>query len=383
MATTRESLGTSERTAFPVDADAVRVPRSADRVAALALSLVDGVGPVTWRRWAFADGGADASLRHRVGTAARAHALDSAREAVARAERAGATLLLACDDAYPRALSELPDPPPALWCLGDASLLDPGRVRVALVGTRTATAYGLRVADALARDAAAARVVVVSGMARGIDAAAHTGALLAGGDTVAVLGSGVDVPYPRTHRALHARIVRDGLVLAEALPGSPPTAGAFPRRNRIVAALSRATVVVEAGLRSGALITAGLALDLGRDVGAVPGPVDVAQAAGSNALLRDGAAVVAEPRDLLALVGVQDVIPKVAAAPTPELDPVQRRVWSALAEPAADLDLLATRASLDVRACAAAVGLLEAAGLLRTGYDGSIARCRVERSGAG
>jgi len=213
-------------------------------------------------------------------------------------------------------------------------------------------------------------------MALGIDAAAHVGALDAGGLTIAVLGSGVDVPYPRSHRALHARLARDGLVLSESLPGAAPTAGAFPRRNRIVAAISRATVVVEAGARSGALITAGLALDLGRDVAAVPGPMDVPQAAGSNALLRDGAAVVSEPRDLLALAGVdaaRAVTPHSLSVPA--LDPLPLRVWTALGEPARDLDLLAGRAGLDARACATAVGLLEAAGLVRTSYDGSIARC--------
>jgi DNA processing protein len=360
--------------ALPRDAGGAPVPPSADRRAALALSLVDGVGAVTYRRWALADGGAEASLARRVGVAARERALGAADRALARASGAGIELLLLGDDAYPGVMLELSDPPPALWCLGDLRLLDADRPRVAIVGTRAATPYGLRVADALARAAAGAGIVVVSGMARGIDTAAHVGALESGGPTIAVLGSGVDVPYPRTHRALHARIASDGLVLSEAPPGAAPTAGAFPRRNRLVAALSRATLVVEAGVRSGALITAGLALDLGREVAAVPGPVDVEQAAGSNALLRDGAAVVSEPRDLLALAGVDAPTPREMHA-APALDPLPLRVWTALGEPARDLDRLAARAELDARACATAVGLLEVAGLVRTGYDGSIARC--------
>ncbi|AHG91008.1 DNA protecting protein DprA [Gemmatirosa kalamazoonensis] len=366
-----------QASALPTDAGEQRVPPSADRRAALALSLVDRVGPVTYRRWALADGGADASLARRVGVAQRERALDAADVALANAHRAGIALLLLGDADYPTSLTQLPDPPPALWALGDVALLAPERVRVGIVGTRSATTYGLRVAEALGRAASSAGVIVVSGMARGIDAATHEGALRERGGTIAVLGSGADVPYPRTERGLHARIVRDGLVLSELPPGTAPSAGAFPRRNRIVAAISRATVVVEAGPKSGALITAGVALDLGRDVGAVPGAVDVAQAAGSNALLRDGAAVIAEPRDLLALVGVEAGYvgrgPGLADEP-PGMDDAGRRIWAALAEPARDLDELSARAHLDVRACAAAVGALEALGRLRTAFDGSIAR---------
>lgn len=368
-------------TAFPIDVGRVAVPRAADRRAALALALVDGVGPVSYRRWATADGGADASLARRVDAAGRARALAAADEVLRRTADAGAALLLADDPDYPAPLLELPDPPPALWCLGDSRLLAPAAARVAIVGTRSATPYGHRATSALAGAAADAGAVVVSGMALGIDATAHLAPLDRGARTIAVLGSGVDVPYPRAHRALHRRIVAHGLVLSELPPGTAPTAGAFPRRNRIVAALSQATLVVEAGARSGALITAAVALDLGRDVGAVPGPVDAPESAGTNALLRDGAAVIAEPADLLDLLGLatrpatgtarRD---QPAAAEPVGLGDDERAVWTALAAPAADADALAARAGVSPRACGAALGMLEAAGHVRVALDGSVSR---------
>jgi len=359
--------------------DAIVVPpRSADRRAALALSLVQGVGPVTYLAWATSDGGADASFARRLDASRQRRALEDADVAVARARSAGATLLLLGDPSYPAPLLELPDPPPALWCLGDTRLLEPQRARVALVGTRAATAYGLRVADAFAGAASVAGVIVVSGMALGIDAAAHVGALAHDGGTIAVLGSGVDVPYPRSHRELHARIAREGLVLSEFPPGAQPTPGAFPRRNRIVAALARATVVVEAGARSGALITASLALELGRDVGAVPGPIDAQESMGTNALLRDGAALIAEERDLLSLVDVESpresVTSQMLAAVPDGVGDDEERVWSALAHPARGVEELASRTRLGTRECVTALGLLEAAGHVRTAFDGSIGR---------
>lgn len=361
-------------TALPMDVEAAPVRPSADRAAALALSLVPNVGPVTYRRWAIADGDAAAAFARRVGTAARDVALAQANEALARGAACGATLLLMGDAAYPSSLLALADPPSAVWALGDVGLLERDAPNVAIVGTRAATPYGLRIAARLASALAAERVTVVSGMAIGIDAAAHVAALDAAGPTIAVLGSGVDVAYPRAHRALHRRIVQHGLVISEMPPGAAPTAGAFPRRNRIVAALARATLVVEAGLRSGALITASLALELGREVGAVPGPVDVAQSAGTNALLRDGAAMIAEPRDLLELIGMSERRVSQARAAPPGLGADEDAVWRALSEPAIDIDALASRVTITTRACLTALGALEVSGLVRVGLDGSVAR---------
>lgn len=205
----------------------------------------------------------------------------------------------------PACLSDLSHPPVKLWYLGDPGLLRmaPDRV-VAIVGTRQASQYGERVARQLATTCARAGLVVVSGLARGIDAAAHRACLAAGGGTIAVQGTGVDIPYPVTHFALHREIWKGGLVVSEMEPGMRAGPGCFPRRNRIIAALAKVTVVVEAGFKSGAINTAGQALDLGRTVAAVPGQIGDPRAAGVNHLIRDGAQVIADVEDLLSLYGL-------------------------------------------------------------------------------
>jgi DNA processing protein len=212
--------------------------------------------------------------------------------------------------------------------------------------------------------------VVVSGMARGIDAEAHRGALDVHAGTIAVLGTGPDVAYPSAHQALHRAIAAAGLLLAELPPGERADAGSFPRRNRIIAALGRVTVVVEAGHRSGALITAAHALELGRQVAAVPGPIDVPQCAGSNLLLRDGAHVVTDDADLMLLAGL-GAPPRVR---DPELAGPAAALWRALADGAADVDTLATRSGLPARECLTALGELEIAGLVSCALTGEIAR---------
>jgi len=204
---------------------------------------------------------------------------------------------------YPSVLFDLHDPPPLVFMRGEVGLL--GAAAAAIVGTRACTEYGAdaarSIADALVRSGA----VVVSGLAHGIDRHAHEAALDAGGSTIAVVGCGIDVVYPRQHERLHERIGRHGLLISEFLPGEPALPHHFPRRNRIIAALSRAVVVVEAPARSGALITAEHALDLGREVLAVPGPIGRRTSAGTNALIRDGATVVTVPEDVTrALAGL-------------------------------------------------------------------------------
>jgi DNA processing protein len=202
----------------------------------------------------------------------------------------------------PACLGELSRPVAGLWYLGDPEALAGAPFRhVAIVGTREASPYGIRVAERLATACARAGLVVVSGLARGVDAAAHRAALAAGGPTIGVQGTGVDVPYPASHRALHEALARQGTVLSEMEPGTPATPGCFPRRNRIIAALCHVTVVVEAGYKSGAINTAGQALELGRTVAAVPGRIDEERARGSNQLIRDGAQVIGDVDDLLSL----------------------------------------------------------------------------------
>ena len=209
--------------------------------------------------------------------------------------------------AYPLALLALADVPPVIYLTGGLKRLREltrGPV-VTVVGARTPSRYAIEVAQELGRGLAAAGVTVVSGLALGVDAVAHRGALAGAGRPVGVLAGGVDVPYPKTNGALHARIRHEGVLLSELPPGHRPLRWSFPARNRIMAALARLTVVVEAAEGSGTLITAEFAVQLGREVGAVPGQVTARLAAGSNRLLREGAAVIRSPQDALdELLGV-------------------------------------------------------------------------------
>ena len=209
------------------------------------------------------------------------------------------------ESAYPGLLAAIHDPPSSLYLRGggEAALL--GGPGVAVVGARACSAYGRSVARSLTRELAGAGLVVVSGMARGIDGEAHRGALDAGGTTVAVLGCGVDRDYPAAHAELARRICERGLVVSEYEPGIEPAPWRFPARNRIIAGLSRATVVVEARERSGALITADFALEEGREVLAVPGEITSALSAGTNALLRLGATPVTCAGDVLEALGIE------------------------------------------------------------------------------
>lgn len=209
--------------------------------------------------------------------------------------RAGRAISSA-DAAYPARLTQIPDPPPLLYVLGGADLEAPA---VAIVGTRRSTGYGRAVARRLGRDLARRGITVVSGMARGIDTAAHEGALEGGGVTVAVLGCGADVVYPAQNRSLYRRILAAGAVVSEMPMGTGPRAGSFPRRNRIISGVSLGVVVVETPARSGALITASCAADQNREVFAVPGDIVDGRSAGCHRLLRDGACLVEGVDDIL------------------------------------------------------------------------------------
>jgi len=219
---------------------------------------------------------------------------------------ASVTPICCCDARYPERLRALADAPAVLHVLGDLGRFERllGSECVSIVGARRATPYGLAQARRLGRGIASAGLCVVSGMALGVDSAAHGGALDAGGGTVAVLAGGADRPYPPSKRQLHGAIAARGAVVSELPPGARVHRWGFPARNRIIAALGALTVVVEAGERSGSLITASLALDLGREVGAVPGLVTAPLAAGTNGLIADGARLVRGPEDVLeALLG--------------------------------------------------------------------------------
>lgn len=209
----------------------------------------------------------------------------------------GLGLLHLSSPGYPASLLELTDPPPLLFLRGNGSLLE--RTGVAVVGARKATETGRRLARRVGRILAGAGIPVVSGLAMGIDGAAHRGALEGGGATVAVLGSGLKAVYPRCHRSLAREIGQRGLLVSEFLPAESALPHHFPQRNRIIAALSGAVVVVEAGARSGALITVDHGLDLGRDILAFPGSVESARSVGTNRLIRDGARLLTDPEAIL------------------------------------------------------------------------------------
>ncbi len=274
----------------------------------------------------------------------------------------------------PECLRDLSHPPAALWCLGDAaSLSNAPEGLVAIVGTREASEYGVRTARRLAAACTRAGLVVVSGLARGIDAAAHRAALDVGGRTVAVQGTGVDVPYPVAHRALHREIQRQGAVLSEMEPGTGAKPGCFPRRNRLIAALARVTVVVEAPFKSGAINTATQALELGRTVAAVPGPIDDPRAAGANALIRDGAQVVTSVDDLLGLYGLST--PKRGAGEDAGLDPADRNLLALVGEDGSDAERIAQIARTPLRHVLSRLSDLELQGrLVRDGDRYVVAR---------
>jgi DNA processing protein len=280
------------------------------------------------------------------------------------------------DDHYPIALNDLSDAPATLFGRGNATLL--GELTpdsaVTVVGSRRPSIYGREIATTVCREVASAGLVVVSGMAMGIDAAAHAGALEAGGFTVAVLGSGVDIPSPARCANLYEEIVDRGIVISELPPGTPARRWTFPARNRIMAALGAMTVVVEARGRSGSLITSTMASDLGREVGAVPGRVGTSPAEGPNNLLRDGAQVIRSGQDVLdSLLG--------AGAPArvprgPPLDADLAGVLELVEGGAGGADAIAISSRLAPGPLAAALVRLELAGYLRSDSAG-----RYERTG--
>ena len=278
------------------------------------------------------------------------------------------------DGAYPALLAQIPDPPSRLWLRGDAppELLD--RPAVAIVGARACSGYGRSVARLLATEAAAAGAVVISGMARGVDGEAHRGALAAGGATVAVLGCGIDRDYPAAHAELAGAIVAaGGLVVSEYEPGVEPAPWRFPARNRIIAGLARATVVVEARERSGALITADFALEDGREVLAVPGEITSGLSAGTNALLRIGATPATSAMDVLEALGLD---PQRPATTIPD-DPVAAAVLTAVESGAGTADELSRATGVGAGAIAAALALLELAGALAV--DEGVVRSTIAR----
>ena len=282
---------------------------------------------------------------------------------------AGAEALIATDESYPPVLHDIPEPPPVLFAGGDLSLLS--RPAAAIVGSRNHSSYGAEVCGAVASAAAGAGVVIVSGMARGLDAVAHSAALDCGGTTIGVLGNGHGVIYPAANWALYQRVAEKGLLLSEFPPGERPHAGSFPRRNRLISGLAAVTVVIEAAEGSGALITAGTALDQGRDVMCVPGNITSPTSVGANQLIRDGAIPLLEPTDLLQyypMLRSPVPVPSILAPrrkPLPEtLSPEERQVALLCDGAALHPDELARRCQRSVGEVLGLLSGLEIAGVV-------------------
>lgn len=347
--------------------------------ASLTLRLLAGMGNVSVRAMVEKHGSASAALESLSATqrhAGEPAAMQLAQAQLAQAQLAatevledlsgtGARLLSPGDALYPERLLELHDPPATLYSLG--TLDSAAAPAVAIVGTRRASEYGLRVAKAIASTCARAGISVISGLARGIDGAAHHAALGAQGRTTAVLGTGTDICYPRSHRTLQQRIAEQGLLLTEQPPHDPGHAGTFPQRNRIIAALADVVVVVEAGERSGALITANQALELGRTVACVPNAIDFPGARGSNALLKSHAEPVLSPDDVLALLDMKPLPPQ-----QPALSGTAARCWDAIQTGARDAVSIAKHTGIPLREATATLALLEIDGLISFNPAGQV-----------
>lgn len=348
----------------------------------LTLHLVPGLGAVGLRKLVEAFGSPSAALRagrHHLQQVAglrpevilaitTAPPYQEADRELARCAALGISLLCLGDPSYPALLANIYNPPPVLFVKGDPEVLT--KSCLAVVGSRAATAYGLKIARDLSGQLAARGVVVVSGLALGIDTAAHAGALAAGGETVAVLGCGLDVPYPQSNARLATQIAGAGAVISEYPLGTQPDAFRFPARNRIISGLSRGVLVVEAAQRSGSLITARLALDEGREVFAIPGRVDSVKSTGTHRLLQEGAKLVGSVDDILeelnwpatgSAVGTSP--PSSAAAPM-TLSPEESLIFKLLDVYPKHIDTIISQAGSGVAKVSEILLLLELQGLI-------------------
>jgi DNA processing protein len=339
---------------------------------------VQGIGPARMRRLLDYFGDAETAWYATLGDLAGAGLESRVAEALVetrrtvdldremeRLEAAGARALTRDSEDYPERLREVADSPPVLYLLGD--LVQSDGWAVAVVGTRRATHYGREVTARLASELAQAGITVISGLARGIDTEAHRAALEGGGRTIAVLGSGVNVIYPPENRGLAERIISEerGAIVSEFPLGAQPEAVNFPARNRIISGLSLGVLVVEAGERSGALITVTFALEQGRDVFAVPGPITSRMSDGPNRLLKQGAKCVTEVRDILEELHIEMVTEHVEAARSLPADPTERMLLGFLQESTQHIDDLTNRSGLPASTISAVLTMMELKGMVR------------------
>jgi DNA processing protein len=267
------------------------------------------------------------------------------------------------DAIYPRRLKEIDQPPPTLYVRGELTLED--EWAIALVGTRRMTVYGRQVADELSHFLASNHVTVVSGLARGVDAVAHQAALQAGGRTIAVLGSGVDYIYPPEHRKMAEEICKHGALISEYVPGTQPESTNFPPRNRIISGLSMATVVIEAGETSGALITATFAAEQGREVFAVPGSILAPQSKGTNRLIREGARPMLNVEEVLEVSNLEQVQEYRQARLALPADEVETKLLEVLQDEPLHVDEIQYRSGLPVDKVSATLVMMELKGMVR------------------
>lgn len=279
-----------------------------------------------------------------------------------RVEEVRATAVTVADDDYPPLLKQIVDPPPALFFRGDLALAQ--KPSVAVVGSRRASPYALNAAGHLAAQLVSAGVAIVSGLARGIDGASHTAALEAGGVTIAILGTGIDIVYPRSHKRLFRTIEERGLILTEFPPGTPPLPANFPIRNRVISGISLGTVIVEATGRSGSLITARTAAEQNREVFAVPGPIFAAGSEGPHRLIQYGAKLVHDAEDILDELPGGLHLPQNAAPPPPD-SPLAEVLEAFRKEEATHIDAAAGKLRRSVASVSEAVLQLELGGWLR------------------
>ncbi len=267
------------------------------------------------------------------------------------------------DEAYPRRLKEIDQPPPVLYLRG--SLLPEDEWAVAIVGTRRVTAYGRQVAEELASVLARNGVTVISGLARGVDSIAHQAALNAGGRTIAIMGTGVEQIYPPENRRLAEQMLQQGALVSDYPLGTPPDGINFPPRNRIISGLALAVVVVEAGLTSGALITASFAAEQGRDVFAIPGNITAPQSQGTNRLIQDGATPLLNPQQVLEALNLTMVTEHRAARRVLPTDPVEKQVYQVLGAEPLHVDEIRMRTDMPIEQVSATLALMELKGMVR------------------
>lgn len=278
-------------------------------------------------------------------------------------EKQGISVLTWDDELYPPRLKEIEQPPPVLYARGEITLDD--HYAVAIVGTRRVTPYGRQIAEDLAAFLAGQGITVVSGLARGVDAVAHSAALKAGGRTIAVLGSGVDKIYPPEHLQIAEKMMKQGAVVSDYAVGTPPESANFPPRNRIIAGLSMATVVVEAGETSGALITAEFAAEQGREVFAVPGSILAPQSKGANKLIQQGAHPLLSPQDLTQALNLTRTGDFKAARKAIPADALEAQLLAALGAEPVHVDEIRNATGLPIEKVSATLTLMELKGMVR------------------